>query len=103
MGEDDVLLKGEHYDEQEELVGKTGIARSEMIPSGQVIIDGRKYDAVSEGLPIDKGDHIKVIAIRMFKIFVRKINPDEAAVANSSLEDDDLLSRPIDDVFDTEI
>jgi membrane-bound serine protease (ClpP class) len=103
MGEDDVLLRGEHYDEQQDLVGKTGIARSEMIPSGQVMIDGRKYDAVSEGLPIDKGDHIKVVSIRMFKIFVRKIDPNEAAVATSSLEDDDLLSQPVDDVFDTEI
>jgi len=100
MGTDDVVLKGEHYDLQKELMGKTGIARSEMIPSGQIVIAGRKYDAVSEGLPIDKGDHVKVVGIRMFKIFVRKIDPNEAAVSGSSLEDDDILSQPIDDVFD---
>jgi membrane-bound serine protease (ClpP class) len=99
LEEDDVRLKGEFYDDQKNLVGKTGIARSKMIPSGQIVIDGRKYDAVSEGLPIEQGDHVQVVAIRMFKIFVRKIDPDDAAVASSSLEDDDILSQPIDDVF----
>lgn len=96
---DDVRLTGEHYDEHLELMGKTGVTRSKMIPSGQILIDGKKYDAVSEGLPIEKGDSIKVVAIRMFKIIVRKIDPDQAAVAGSSLEDDDILSRPIDDVL----
>ena len=100
LEEDDVRLKGKHYDDQHNLVGKTGIAKSKMIPSGQIVIDGRKYDAVSEGLPIEPGDHIKVVAIRMFKIFVRKIDPDETAVTSSSLEDDDILSQPIDDVFE---
>jgi len=97
---DDVVLKGEHYDQQNDLVGKIGIAKSKMIPSGLIVIDGRKYDAVSEGLPIEPGDHIKVVSIRMFKIIVRKINPDEAASARSSLEDDDIMAQPIDDVFD---
>ena len=99
LDEEDVTLKGEHYDQQQELVGKTGLARSKMIPSGQIFIDGKKYDAVSEGLPIEQGDHIEVVAIRMFKIFVRKINPNESAVSKSSLESDDILSQPIDDVF----
>ena len=98
MNNDDVRLTGEHYDEQLALVGKTGIAKSKMIPSGQIIIDGQKYDAVSEGLPIENGDHIKVVAIRMFKIFVRKIDPTEAAVIHSSLEDD-IMSQPVEDVF----
>lgn len=101
LDEDDVRLTGEHYDEQNDLIGQYGTAKSKMIPSGQIIIDGKKYDAVSEGLPIDEGDPIKVVAIRMFKIIVRKIDPNEAAVANSSLEDD-ILSQPIDDVFDSE-
>jgi membrane-bound serine protease (ClpP class) len=100
LDEDDVKLKGEHYDEQLQLIGKTGIAKSAMIPSGQILIEGRKYDAVSEGLPIDVGDHVKVVAIRMFKIFVRKIDPQEAAVTSSSLEDDDILSQPMEDVFE---
>lgn len=103
MGEDDVKLKGQHYDAQQELVGKTGFAKSKMIPSGQVVIDGQKYDAVSEGLPIEQGDRIKVVSIRMFKIFVRKIDVDDATTTNTSLEDDDILSRPIDDVFDADI
>ena len=101
QGEDDVKLKGEHYDEQQELVGKTGYARSKMLPSGQVMIDGQKYDAVSEGLPVEQGDRIQVVDVRMFKIFVRKID-DDAAVG-SSLEEDDILSQPVEDVFDTDL
>ena len=99
IDEDDVKLKGEHYDEQQELVGKTGIAKSKMIPSGQIVIDGRKFDAVSEGLPIEAGDPVRVVGVRMFKIFVRKITPGESATTASDLEED-ILSQPIDDVFD---
>ena len=98
LNEDDVVLTGEHYDQQNQLIGQYGVAKSKMIPSGQIIIDGQKHDAVSEGLPIEEGDPIKVVAIRMFKIIVRKVDPNETPVANSSLEDD-ILSQPIDDVF----
>lgn len=100
LSEDDVRLKGEHYDEQESLVGKTGVSKSKMFPSGQILIDGRKYDAVSEGLPIESGVPVKVVAIRMFKIIVREIDPNETVSSSSSLEEDDILSRPIDDVFE---
>ena len=100
INQEDVVLTGEHYDEREQLVGKQGIARTKMLPSGMVVIDGTKYDAVSEGMAIEPGDPVKVIAIRAFKIIVRKLDPSET-VTSSSLEDDDILSRPIDDVFDS--
>ncbi|MGI9516529.1 MAG: NfeD family protein [Pirellulaceae bacterium] len=97
---EDVVLTGEHYDEREQLIGKQGIARTKMLPSGMVVIDGNKYDAVSEGMAIEPGDPVKVVAIRAFKVIVRKMDPSET-VTSSSLEDDDILSRPIDDVFDS--
>lgn len=73
-----------------DLVGKTGRARSMMLPSGAVEIDGRTIDAVSEGLPIDPGQAVRVIEVRGTRVVVRPVSetaPTQAAA-------DDLLSQP---------
>ncbi len=98
--EEEVLPTGEHYENLKKMVGRRGIAKTKMLPSGMVVIEGEKYDAVSEGLAIDPGDSIQVVAVRTNKIIVRKVDPSED-VTSSSLEDDDILSRPIDDVFES--
>lgn len=53
------------------LVGKHGVARSKLLPSGGITIEGKHYDAVSDGLPIEKDQKITVVAIRAGRIFVR--------------------------------
>ncbi len=100
VNEEDVLPIGEHYEGLKNMVGRRGVARTKMLPSGLVVIDGEKYDAVSEGLAIDPGDSIQVVAVRTNKIIVRKIDPADETIS-SSLEDDDILSKPIDDVFES--
>ena len=42
----------------ESLVGKKGVARSKLLPAGSVTIDGKHYDAVSDGYPIEKNEKI---------------------------------------------
>ena len=90
---DDVLPDTEAYRGLKRLIGKVGTSKSLMMPSGSVVIEGRSYDAVSEGMAINKGLPVKVIAVRTNRIVVR--TTDEQ-VASSVAEAADVLSQPID-------
>ena len=68
-----------------------------MPPSGQVQIEGRKYDAISQGAPVDAGDRIEVVAIKTRKILVRKVGEDEPETRDRNIDPDDILSRPVED------
>ncbi|HVA47919.1 MAG TPA: NfeD family protein [Pirellulales bacterium] len=71
------------------LVGRIGQAKSLMLPSGAVFIDGRNIDAVSEGMAIEKGQWVQVVEVRGTRVVVRPSDkPAEPAA-------DDPLSRPI--------
>ena len=56
-----------------ELLGKNGTAETFFRPSGYISIDGKKYDAVSEGEFIDKGSNLTVILGEGNRIVVKKI------------------------------
>lgn len=75
------------------LVGRRGVARCKMLPSGIVAIDGRSYDAVSDGMPVDEGQAIEVIAVRMNRLEVRPLHEAELLAADPTPHDP--LSRPI--------
>ena len=75
----DVLPKGKFYD-RGDLTGKVGVAKSVMLPSGQVVIEGQKYDAVSDGFAIEAGDRIRVVAVKENRIHVQPYNDDDADV-----------------------
>lgn len=74
-----------------ELVGHVGRAKSKMLPSGAVVIDGHTIDAVSEGQPIEPNQPVRVIEVRGNLVVVRPIEEGRAVDANT----DDVLSRPI--------
>jgi membrane-bound ClpP family serine protease len=61
----------------EDLVGRIGIAQTNLLPSGMVLIDGRKLDAVSTGMPIDAGAPVIVIKTHAGKIQVRLAHEKE--------------------------
>lgn len=72
------------------LVGKYGVAKSVMLPSGVVLIDGQTIDAVGQGVAIEPGQRIKVVEVRGTRVVVRPADnepPTEDA--------EDPLSRPI--------
>ena len=98
--QEDVLPTGDDYDGREELIGRRGIAKSSMLPSGQVVIDGRKYDAVSQGMAIEPGDPIEVIAFRTYKIIVRRLSENELDADHVLTDADDILARPVDDLLE---
>jgi membrane-bound ClpP family serine protease len=77
-----LLLKG--------LIGKHGEAQSVMLPSGRVQIDGQLHDAMSEGLPIEAGQHVVVVAVRSGSLVVRPSTAPKAAEPTG----DGLLERP---------
>lgn len=53
------------------LVGRTGTAKSLMLPGGPVVVAGRTYDAVSEGMAIQAGETVQVVDVRGTRIVVR--------------------------------
>jgi membrane-bound ClpP family serine protease len=71
-----------------QLVGKHGVAKSVMLPSGAVTIDGQTFDALSEGIPIEAGQRIKVIEVRGNRVVVRPADDQPQS-------SDDVLSQPI--------
>ena len=57
-------------------------------------VDDRDYDAVSEGMPIDQGQRVRVVDVRTCRIVVRPVSDEEPEAQEPATED--LLSRPID-------
>ena len=77
-----------------ELVGRIGTAASNLLPSGQIRIDGHKSDAVSTGLPIDAGTLVVVVRVYSGKLQVRAGN--ETEVAQSQQQPPAILLGPVD-------
>ena len=78
--DDPALQNDPEKDALQTLLGKTGVAQSRMMPSGIVLLDGIKYDAVSEGEPIDPGISVIVIQANKLNIVVRAVPTPAAPV-----------------------
>lgn len=87
---EDVLPDSPLRRELKSLVGKRGIAKSVMLPSGVVIVDGQPIDAIGQGVAIEPGQRIKVVEVRGTRVVVRPDDDEPPAE-----EADDPLSRPI--------
>lgn len=87
---EDVAPEKTLRDGLETLIGQQGIARSKLLPAGNITIEGKHYDAVSDGLPIEKDQRIEVVAIKAQRIIVRPVLK-EVETANS----DEALSQSI--------
>ncbi|NLS44483.1 MAG: nodulation protein NfeD [Firmicutes bacterium] len=57
-------------------VGKTGRTLTFMRPSGTIIIDGERIDAVTEGDFLEKGCEVKVIKVEGPRLVVRAFSPN---------------------------
>jgi membrane-bound serine protease (ClpP class) len=76
-----------------DLVGRVGVAKSEMLPSGAIRIDGRTIDAVTEGMPVDVGQQVRVMEVHGNRVVVRPVDAESPSPAAG-----DPLRRPIDTV-----
>lgn len=63
------------------LIGSIGVAKSPMRPSGTVSIGGAYYHAMSEGMPIEKGERVKTVAVRMRQLIVVPAREADLAAA----------------------
>lgn len=53
-------------------VGTVGIALTPMIPSGQIEVEGRRFEAMAQTGSIDRGDRVVVAGFRQFSVLVKK-------------------------------
>jgi membrane-bound serine protease (ClpP class) len=77
------------------LIGRVGKTKCKLLPSGIIFIDGRKIDAVSEGMPIEVNQEVRVIQVKGKRVVVRPLSED-VPLSNSA----DPLRRPFDDMID---
>jgi membrane-bound ClpP family serine protease len=75
---DEVLPETVAYRGLKDLVGRRGKSRGLMVPSGSVVIEGKTYDAVSEGTPIEPNQSIIVISVSTQRLVVRPDNTIQA-------------------------
>lgn len=98
LTDEDVLPNDEHYTRLESFIGQLGVAKTKMLPSGIVVIDGEKLDAVSDGFAIEPGDPIKVVGVRANRIYVQPFDGDVKDANDVPARDRDVLSQPIDEL-----
>ena len=82
-------------DPRRALIGRVGVARSKMLPAGAVYIDGKLFDAVSQGMAIDPEQFVVVTEVRGNRVVVRPANDDERPTNESP---ESMLARPIDEL-----
>jgi membrane-bound ClpP family serine protease len=87
---DEVLPDTPQYRQLKDLIGKRGVAKTKMLPSGAIVIEGRVYDAFSEGMAIDAGQAVRVTAVRTNRIVVILDDAPGQRLAESS----DMLAQP---------
>jgi membrane-bound ClpP family serine protease len=80
---DEVLPETVAYRGLRDLVGRRGKAKGLMLPSGLVLIDGKTYDAVSEGVPIESGQQVIVVHVSTQRLVVRPDNTIQAELAET--------------------
>lgn len=90
---DEVLPETHQYRGLRELVGKRGLAKSLMLPGGIVQIEGKNYDAISEGTVIEAGQRILVVQISTQRLVVRA---DDGPLEATLLPEQLVKASPID-------
>ena len=56
-----------------ELLHRTGVAITQLRPSGTAFINGKRVDVVTEGGLIEQGASIKVVAVEGLRVVVREV------------------------------
>jgi membrane-bound serine protease (ClpP class) len=72
--------------ELERLKGRYGRTVTPMRPSGSVEIDGRRVDALSEGVMIDAGAWVRCVDVKGSRVTVRQVDAP-ADLGNINLDD----------------
>jgi len=97
--EDPALQPNEELERHKALLGKTGTAKSLMMPSGMIEIDGQRFDAVSAGMPIDPGTLIRVVQVDGINLTVRPADQPSKPVPPPDLKTTTERDHEIEDPF----
>lgn len=60
--------------EQPDLLHQTGVAHTNLRPSGTAVINGRRVDVITEGPMIEKGTAVKVVQVEGMRVVVRAVS-----------------------------
>ena len=91
----DVLPDDPEKERLKGLIGHTGRTKSKMLLSGAIVIDGDTVDAVSESMPIEIGQRVRVVQVQGNLVVVRPV--DEEPSTDPPV---DPLQRTYEDPFD---
>lgn len=97
--QDPALAPDPENEELRQLVGKIGLAQSRMMPSGIVMIENRRYDAVSEGEPIDSGTEIVVLSAGKIDIIVKPYTEKAPKPKPETTEGEPVIADPFSESF----
>jgi len=67
-----------HYNPKE-LVGRVGVAKTMLRPSGKMTLDGRPIDCVTEGDLVPAGRKVKILAVEGARVVVRPVEETDEA------------------------
>lgn len=82
------------------LIGRVGTAKTKMLPSGAIRIDGRNYDAVTRGVAIEKGQYIEVVEVTGTRIVVVPVDEQRArAAVQEQTATPSTLSQPTEELI----
>ena len=63
----------------EALVGRVGIAKTLLRPSGKMMLDGRQVDCITQGDLVPAGRKVKILAVEGARVVVRPVEEAEKA------------------------
>ncbi len=95
---EEVLPQTEAYTSYGELEGQLGIAKTKMLPSGIIVVNDRKYDAVSDGFPIEPGQPIIITAIKGTRLYVQPYDAEAVTEQDLPARDRDVLSQSLEEL-----
>lgn len=75
--EEEALVVTEAQQAFEELQGQIGKTLTLHQPSGATELKGKRYDSTTEGVFVDAGQYVKVVAVNGSQLVVRLVNPHE--------------------------
>lgn len=64
---------GDLQTEKPDLVGQTGVAQTNLRPSGTALINGQRVDVVTEGPMVERGTPVRVVAVEGLRVVVRAV------------------------------
>lgn len=79
---------------REQWVGQRGVAVTALLPSGAIKVGRTTLDVISDGISIEKGTPVEVVAIRGTSLIVRPCSGP-----NATLAPDDSAGKPMDQVI----